>query len=247
MAIFNSYVSLPEGKISLIFWMWHVTIFHDVWNAQLEKPRHFYQRCTNVWIRKVILIFHGSIFMFSHMRTMVLEYAHLHHWVIVWVNDGKYTSTMVRIWVYENSLYSCFFFHLFSPLSIGIKFWAHQGPSLKWDILGRQLRKLSVALWRALALRVQELEGTRTVSNHTRLMQLVMQHDETGCSMIFMDFPSSYGIMGYPCDLGKLHSLDPMFGSWHRLKRRGKTGALSWRLGKTQEKFHGEDIVKTWG
>ena len=92
-----------------------MTIFHDVWNAQLEKPRHFYQRCTNVWIRKVILIFHGSIFMFSHMRTMVLEYAHLHHWVIVWVNDGKYTSTMVRIWVYENSLYSCFFSSFFPP------------------------------------------------------------------------------------------------------------------------------------
>ena len=144
-----------------------------------------------------------------------------------------------------------FFFPSFFPPFHWNQVLGSSGSIVKMGHFGtvhvQQLRKFSVALWRALALRVQELEGTRTVSNHTRLMQLVMQHDETGCSMIFMDFPSSYGIMGYPCDLGKLHSLDPMFGSWHRRKRRGKTGPLSWRLGKTQEKFHGEDIVKTWG
>ena len=186
MAIFNSYVSLPEGKISLIFWMWHVTIFHDVWNAQLEKPRHFYQRCTNVWIRKVILIFHGSIFMFSHMRTMVLEYAHLHHWVIVWVNDGKYTSTMVRIWVYENSLYSCFFFHLFSPLSIGIKFWAHQGPSLKWDILGRSMSSSSGNLaWRC------EERSHSEFRNSKEHVQFPITHDwcNLWCNMMKLDVP----------------------------------------------------------
>ena len=36
----------------------------------------------------------------SHMRTMVLVYKNLQNWVIYGVNVGKYSRTMVRIWVW---------------------------------------------------------------------------------------------------------------------------------------------------
>ena len=36
------------------------------------------------------------------MRSMVLGHIYLHDWVMFGVNVGKYSSTMVRIWVWKN-------------------------------------------------------------------------------------------------------------------------------------------------